>query len=174
MSRERLLRQFGRMERDRQDILKRLEGARTKRLATSPGEHAWYIAQVITHLAIAEEGGLTYLNKKLEVKKHGPVGISSHWRLFLLNIAVWLPIKYKAPAIVADVPATSYEVARQRWSAVRERMREAYTTIDTSFIGHDLYKHPMAGRFNLIQGVRFMRRHVQHHKAQIHRTLRQV
>ncbi len=111
------------------------------------------------------------MHKKLEVKSHGPAGISSTLRLLLLNTAIRLPLKYKAPPVVADVPATSYAVARARWDAVREKMRADYAAIDPAFIGHGLFKHPSLGRFNLSQGVRFMRQHMRRHAGQIGRTL---
>jgi len=122
-------------------------------------------------LAITEEGALAYLNKKREWKKHGPVGFLSVLRLLGLNTGLRLPVKYKAPAVVADVPETSYAVARARWDLIRQRMRTAYAEIPEALIAHDLFKHPFMGRFNLLQAMRFMRRHMRRHAGQIRRVL---
>ncbi len=142
------------------------------KLAVAPRPGAWTVAQVITHIAIAEEGSLAYLTKKHAGGRHKPASASAPFRLALLNLAISLPLKYKAPAIVADVPATSYAEARARWAAVRTGMRSAYGAFPEADIAHDLFKHPSAGRFSLLQGVRFMRQHARRHKGQILRTLR--
>lgn len=114
---------------------------------------------------------MAYLDKKLAVKKHGPIGFVSLRRLWLLNTAFRLPVKYKAPPIVADVPATSYAIARARWGAVRDAMHVRYSTLADPLAGHDLYKHPIAGKLSLVHGVRFMRNHVRRHSGQIRRIL---
>lgn len=159
------------MEGERQALLEKLDSFPPELLAQRPANGGWSAAQVMTHLAIAEEGSLAYLNKKREFKKHGPVGLSASWRLFVLNTGIQLPVKYKAPPVIADVPATSYAIARERWDTVRARMRSTYEELPEAFIGHDLFKHPFMGRFNLVQAVGFMRRHVRRHRAQIERTL---
>lgn len=171
MSRERLLHLFDRMEGERQALLKKLDALPPERLAQRPTNGGWSAAQVITHVAIAEESSLAYLKKKREFKKHGPVGLSATWRLFVLNTGIQLPVKYKAPAVIADVPDTSYVVSRERWDTVRTRMRSTYEELPEALIGHDLFKHPFMGRFNLVQAVGFMRRHMRRHQAQIQRTL---
>ncbi len=171
MSRERLLHLFDRMEGERQALLRKLDAFPTERLAQRPANGGWSAAQVMMHLAIAEEGSLAYLNKKREFKKHGPVGLSTTLRLLVLNTGIQLPLKYKAPTIIADVPATSYAIARERWDTVRTRMRSTYEELPEALIGHDLFKHPFMGRFNLVQAVGFMRHHMRRHRAQIERTL---
>ncbi|MCB0769713.1 MAG: DinB family protein [Flavobacteriales bacterium] len=171
---QRLLAGFDRMERDRLRIVDELSHIPPERSAERPAPDAWSVAQVITHLAMAEEKALAYLEKKLEVKKHGPVGHGAPLRLWFLNTVIRLPLKYKAPAIVADIPCTSYAVAKERWAAIRLRTRQRYQELDEKLLGHDLYKHPILGKFNLLQGLRFMAEHVKHHEHQIQRILRAV
>jgi len=167
-----LLRFFDGMEVERRTMLAELEGLPETTRTTAPQRGAWTVAQVITHLAIAEEGSLAYLRKKHEGGRHKPAALSSRWKLMLLNLAISLPIKYKAPTLVADVPATGYAEAKARWEAVRIAMRHTYGTLPEAHIGHELFKHPSLGRFSLMHGVRFMRRHVRRHHGQILRTMR--
>jgi uncharacterized damage-inducible protein DinB len=171
---QRLLARFERMETDRLRILDELSRIAPERLAEQPAPDAWSVAQVITHLAMAEEKALAYLDKKMEVRKHGPVGLSAPFRLWFLNTVIRLPLKYKAPAIVADIPSTSYGVAADRWAAIRLRTRSRYQDLDEKLLGHDLYKHPIVGKFSPAQGMRFMAEHVKHHEHQIQRILRVV
>jgi hypothetical protein len=62
--------------------------------------------------------------------------------------------------------------ALARWAAVRSSMGAMYGTLEGSEVDHDLFKHPFAGKFDLVQGTTFMRWHVRHHAAQVVRTLR--
>lgn len=167
-----LLERFAKLEAQRNDLLEKLGGHSADVLAKAPAAGAWSIAQVIQHLAIADEGMLAYLRKKREVGGHGPTGADAPFRLALLNIALVLPLKYKAPRVVATVPECSYADACARWNTVREHMRETFSTMPEELIGHGLFKHPTFGKFNVVQGLRFIGTHVQHHRRQVDRNLR--
>jgi uncharacterized damage-inducible protein DinB len=172
--RQELLRQFALLESDRQQLLARLDPLDPLLLGARPSPMAWSVAQVITHLAMAEEGVLAYLRKKIQYGGHGPVGRSAPFRLAFLNLALDLPIKYKAPRAVAHVPVTDHATARARWDAVRTALRSTLVDLEEEVLDHGLVKHPSAGKFTPVQGLRFMRKHVRHHRGQIVRTLRQV
>lgn len=173
-SRKDLFRVFEQMEAERKALIAQLNHVPERSLTTEPRTGAWTVAQVITHIAMAEEGSLAYLRKKHEGGRHKPADFSGRWRLPLLNLAISLPVKYRAPALIASVPLTSYGEARSRWEGVRAVMRRTYEALPEAHIGHDLFKHPVLGRFNLVQGLRFMRRHVRRHREQILRTLKAV
>jgi hypothetical protein len=172
--RKALLARFSKLEAQRSALLRVLEGETPERLEKAPKPGAWSVAQVILHLAIAEEGVINYIDKKRSVGGHGPVGAMAPLRLALLNTALALPLKFKAPAVVATVPPCTYAEACARWQAVRERMQDTFATIPEELIGHGLIKHPSAGKFDLVQGLRFVRWHVRHHVPQITRTLRSL
>ena len=166
-----LLRRFAILENERQILLTKLEQLDPVLLQTAPGPEEWSVAQVMLHLAIAEGSAMAYLRKKLEVGGHGPPDVTAPLRLLLLNTALALPIKFKAPAIVATVPACTYADARAQWDAVRSDMRHVLDGIPEKYVGHGLFKHPSAGKFDLVQGLRFMTYHVRHHHGQIQRIL---
>ena len=166
-----LLHQLARIEAEKDALLAELDHCSPTRSEAVPYTGGWTVAQVITHLAVIEEGAVAYLNKKLEFKKHRPLPITTALRFVLLQAGIQLPVKYKAPAVVADIPATSYAVARARWCAAREELIRAYTSLPDGFLTHDLFKHPFMGRFNVVQAVRFIRRHARRHCGQVDRTL---
>ncbi len=170
--RKALLVRFSELEAQRNALLRTLAGETHERLAQQPRPGAWSVAQVVLHLAIAEEGIMNYIDKKRSLGGHRPVGVFAPIRLALLNSALALPMKFKAPAVVATVPPCSFAEACQRWQDVRERMQHCFATIPEELIGHGLIKHPSAGKFDLVQGQRFVRWHVRHHGPQIRRTLR--
>jgi hypothetical protein len=128
------------------------------------------------HLVVAESAALAYLRKKLEVGGHGKASLSAGIKQRLLNLAIALPIKYKAPK-VAQLKAgevVSYTEAVQRWQTLRNEMKATYEMLDDSMVDHELFKHPAAGKISALQGVKFMRQHVLRHVDQINRTTARV
>lgn len=171
---DQLIRQFAKAEVERRALLDTLEHIPTSAMERQPGPGAWSVAQIIAHLALAEARSLDYLEHKLRSGEHAPVDTSSVPRLLLLRAALRLPLRFKAPAVVATLPPCSFSEARRWWDEVRSRMAAAYTALPPEVATHGLFKHPTAGRFDTVQGLTFMRDHVRHHRAQILRTIRQV
>lgn len=175
-TREQLLAVFDMMEAERQQLLQRLQHYSEETLNQKPTPTTWSVTETIYHLKIAEQGALGYLRKKLEVGGHQKVWWSAGMKQRLLNWAVMLPVKYKAPAIV-QVPEgveVTYHQAVREWDEVRKALRKEYENVDESGIDHALFKHPMAGKLSIMQSVRFMRQHVIRHVGQIDRILKKV
>jgi uncharacterized damage-inducible protein DinB len=173
-ARTRLLKEFQYMQQERHALLAALEGHDATQLARCPAPGAWSVAQVIAHLTMAEEGALAYLRKKLAYGGHAPPGVAGGMRLTLLRAALALPKRWKAPPMIAQVPEVDWPTALARWEAVRMDMRDTYAQLPPGVEYNALFKHPVAGRMDLVQGLRFMRSHVQHHRAQIERALKTV
>ena len=169
-----LLRVLVEMESERIALFARLDQLPEAKLSLQPAAGSWSVTQVIMHLVIAEEGGLAYLRKKLSFAKHKPVGTFSVLRLMLLKAAMASPFKFKAPAIVAVVPNLGYTEAKERWAAVRKAMHDVYSSLPDEHVGHDLYKHPLAGKLDLVQGTRFIHAHCKRHMDQIDRILKRI
>lgn len=170
----RLLKEFQHLQHERLELLASLEQHPADRLARRPAPDAWSVAQVVLHLAMAEEGALAYLGKKLQYGGQAPPGLAGHLRLVLLRGALALPKRWKAPPLIATVPAVEWPTALQRWEAVRLAMRDTFAKLPPGVEQQALFKHPVAGRMDLVQGLRFMRSHAHHHRAQIDRTLKAV
>lgn len=173
-ARTRLLRRFQRLEDQRLCLIRMLEKHPVEHLTKAPGPEAWSAAQVLLHLGMAEEGLLKYIAIKREKGGHRPAGIGAPLRLAMLELALWLPIKYKAPEVVAHVPPCTWQEATQRWEAARNALHAVCRELPEEHLGHDLIKHPLAGKFPLTTGLRFVQRHVAHHVPQLHRILRDV
>lgn len=169
---QKLLALFDEMEADRQQMLKALEGIDHSVLERKPNPEKWSVSEVFMHMVVAEGGSLKYMRKKIEVNNHGPLKGGSG-RFALLMGALKLPVKFKAPKIVADVGSgVSYSDALNQWNEVRKELRSDYENLDESWIDHDLFKHPSAGKFDLIRAIKFMRTHADRHIGQIRRTVK--
>lgn len=171
---DQLLRQFAQAEMERRALLVNLENLPTSVLEHAPGPGAWSVAQIIAHLALAEARSLDYLEYKLRTGDHTPVDASAAVRVWMLRGVLRLPLRFKAPAVVATLPPCSFDEAREAWDQVRSRMAAAYAALPPEMATHGLFKHPSSGRFDPVQGMAFMRDHVRHHRVQVLRTIRQV
>ncbi len=175
-SRKELLVAFSKMESERLNLLKRLEQYSEEVLTKKPSADSWSVTETIYHLKVAENGALLYMRKKLEIGGHQKATFGAAVKQKLLNFAVSLPFKYKAPA-VAQIPKgtkVSYAEAVAEWNNVREALKREYETVDESIVGNELFKHPAAGKLSILQSVKFMRQHVLRHVGQIDRTLKVV
>lgn len=175
-SKKDLLSEFAKMESERKQILSDLEKYPAEKLEKKPSTDEWSVTEVIMHLVVAESAALAYLKKKLEVGGHAKASFSAGIKQKLLNFAIALPVKYKAPKVaqLKEGEVVTYAEAIAKWSDLRSSMLQAYESLDDAFVSNDLFKHPMAGKISALQGVKFMRQHVLRHKDQINRTIQKV
>jgi hypothetical protein len=171
-----LLALFDKMEKERIELLRSLESHSEELLLKKPSPDRWSITEVILHLSKAEEGALKYMKIKLEHGGHQKASLGSWLKQKLLSFAISLPIKYKAPNVIKldETDTGTFSEAVANWVDIRMSLRKEYEMIDEDIIDHELFKHPAAGKLSVIQSVKFMRRHVQRHKEQIERTVKQA
>lgn len=176
VTRKDLLREFDKMEAERIALLESLKSYSAETLTKKPSADAWSVTEVIMHLVAAEGGALKYMRKKLEYGGHHKSKIGSAIKKRLLNFAISLPVKYKAPKVVQIQEGSdiTFEDAVGRWNDVREDLKNDYSSVEEGIIGHELFKHPAAGKMNMLQGAEFMRHHMNRHIKQIKRTIDQI
>lgn len=175
-TRKELLSEFDGMEADRQKLLKKLSGNSESTLEKKPSPNEWSVTEVIYHLIVAEGGALKYMQKKLEVGGHDRAKANAGFKQRFLNFMISLPVKYKAPKVV-ELPKdtkVTFPQALSEWNEIRNGLRKEYESVDEQLIGNELFKHPLMGKMNLVQSVRFMRQHMNRHIGQIERTLEKV
>lgn len=175
-SRKELLTLFDKMENERLELLRSLDSHSQELLAKKPSPDRWSVTEVILHLSKAEEGALKYMQIKLKHGGHKKATFGSWLKQKLLNFAISLPIKYKAPNVIKldETGSINFSESVSNWTEIRADLRKEYEAIDESIIDHELFKHPAAGKLSVLQSVKFMRGHVQRHKGQIERTVKQV
>lgn len=135
-----------------------------------PGK--WSLAQVVAHLIQAEDSSLMYVQKKMQGLHHLPkAGWGARFRLWLLYLSQVLPLKFKAPAVVAQPPGneTPSDIFL-RWEKSRAGLRQLLETFPDGEKTRLIYRHPLAGRFTLQQCLLFFEYHIQHHLRQVRRV----
>ena len=93
--------------------------------------------------------------------------------MWVLMLSQRFPFKFKAPGYLVDHTPNSMPLTDlvQRWNAEREKLRTFLEEIKDEDLHKLVYKHPVAGRLNVLQALDFMIEHFHHHLPQINRLL---
>jgi hypothetical protein len=140
--------------------------------AAAPGK--WSALQVLHHVVTAEALTLGYLRKKAQAGAALPkAGPASRLRLLALEVALALPLRFRAPAAASDVPADSdLETLRARWDEVRSGLAQLVAAFPPELLDRLVFRHPRAGRMTLAHAIGTLEAHLAHHVPQLERALR--
>jgi hypothetical protein len=165
---------YEQLENDRNRLMAELVKATSDKLFLKPSKEKWSVNEILTHLVISEQLTLRYLKKKsLGVAQLENSGVGERIRYALLKISQRLPLKYKAPeSVVSNTPeAMPFAELHASWDSTRHELAQFLDSITDSNVNKLIYKHPVAGRFDIIHCLMFMREHYLHHLPQIKRLL---
>lgn len=142
-------------------------------LNTPLQEGKWSTGQQLFHVIRVSEVTMDYLEYKIQQQAAAPkAGISSFVRSTLLNIALILPLKFKAPAITAavgeDHTISDLTVYHQQQIIRIKAYLGQMTAADRK---KALFKHPRAGRISMDQTLRFLALHARHHLKQVNKGI---
>jgi hypothetical protein len=170
---ERVGQRYEKLEEVRRRIVATIDGIDSERLNRAPAQGGWSAAQVIGHIVLAESRTLEYLTKKLsDPSRLHRAGLKERFNGWLVVVVMGLPIRVRAPEIVADVPerADPAELC-SRWERVRADLRALLDTIPDSLLGTCLFRHPVAGPMTVEAALDFMTAHASRHAKQLDRAL---
>lgn len=88
-----------------------------------------------------------------------------------------LPVKFKAPKMVGDdvLPDTAdYGETKRRWQKERAALRAFLESLPEGQFRQEAYRHPRAGRMSIMGMIQFFDTHVQRHRGQVERVLREA
>jgi hypothetical protein len=165
---------FTKLENSRLQLLELLNRADKNKLSISPAPNRWSVAQVIHHLNTAESLSTIYVSKKMkDVNNIKITGAMEWFKLLLVKLAFVLPFKYKAPAILGDMPPdVNYDDIINKWEETRKNLRALLNSIPKELLRKNIFKQPAAGRLNIYQMIDFMQAHFNRHKKQIDNLIR--
>ena len=164
---------FAKLESQRQFIVQKIGVIPEVRYHTSPADK-WAVSQVLTHLITSEQLSVNYMKKKaLGIENADDSGIVESLKMILLKVSQRLPLKYQAPKIIIEnTPQPfSLDAAITHWQACRIELRDLADGIPDRHIRKKIFKHPLAGRFDVIQAMDFFYEHINHHWPQIKRLM---
>jgi uncharacterized damage-inducible protein DinB len=165
---------FDRMEAKKAALFERLVGVTDEVLNRFPAEGEWSVAQVLAHLCLVEELSVRHLRERMAAAAP-PGGAGSRLRSAALSLALRSGLRFKAPAMTAELPdRSSLAAIRERWDGVRVELEAVLGEVPPELATRALFRHPRAGRLTLAQAVRFMEEHLDHHRPQVERVLARV
>ncbi len=168
---------YNQLEADRKILLDQVELVPEERFNCQPLPGKWSLGEVLSHIVASEHGSTSYMKKKsLGIDLVDNSGIVESFKLGLLMVSQRLPfLKFKAPKIVLDHTPQfhSAESISTQWNEVRMDLRIFLEKIEDKNIRKKIYKHPVAGRLDVVQAITFYREHIIHHSPQIKRLLHQ-
>lgn len=159
------------MENERREIVAFCDNFTEAQLKIRESQDTWSMAQVMLHVVTSERLALLDIKRKVSNKdQFKNAGFGSWLRSRILRLALYLPLKFKAPqrADVTNMEA-DYGKVKSDWDKVRAELLEIIENCDDATIRKELFKHPRAGNLNLYQSLEFIRAHMLHHKMQIKR-----
>ena len=164
---------FSLLEKSRHQLIEELDKADKNILNTPPAIGKWSVAQVMFHLNTAESLSIIYVSKKMK-DLEGPkkTGLYEWMMLSLVKLAFILPFKYKAPAVLGEMPnSVEYTDIKIKWDETRKKLRQLLESIPEEMLKKNIFKQPAAGRLNIYQMIDFMQAHFNRHKKQVESLL---
>ena len=160
---------YRQIEQQRNKLINELKLLNKECLYERLKEGGWNILEVMGHLLQTEKLALSYVKKKMNVvQKIKYSGIKAFLNKLLLLTVLFMPFRYKAPNNSMPEDHKTLEELENEWAGVR---KELLGLLDET--GNEsqklLYRHPFAGRMNLIQMMQFFKAHIRHHIKQIYR-----
>jgi len=161
------------LEDSRRKMLEGLASAAPQKLNTPPEPGKWSVAQIIYHLNKAESNSVIYVGKKMkDIHNIKNTGVWAQFKTWALNFALLLPLKYKAPKVLGDMPpGVDYNDIIAQWDETRKSLAELIATLPEDMLGKNIFKQPAAGRLNIYQMLDFMQAHFNRHAKQIRRIV---
>lgn len=150
-------------------VLNEFKNYSDKQLQFRPDAESWNLLQVLEHLVLAEKMTLLSIRKGLsrgDRVRNQSAG--SKLRMMALKIALFLPLKFKAPKMVeVGNSGKGFRELSKDWDIVREQIRELLAGANEEALRKELFLHPRAGMLTIPQALDFLKSHLQHHQKQI-------
>ena len=169
---------FAYMDSTRAALIATARGMSTSFAEMRPREGAWSPAEVLTHLAIVEQGVAQLANKSIAKARAEGLGPDRSEESFMTSLDKFgvaeTREKLSAPNRVHPENPKSIEESLTSLAASRERLKSAL--VDGSDLDlHSLkVPHPRLGELDVYQWALFVAQHEERHRRQMERTLDEV
>lgn len=153
----------------KQKLLAKISTISDEKFNELPSNGGWSLGQTYYHVYFSEYGTIKTIQKNLrENKVMNDTKIGDVFRNIFLVIMLKLPIKFKAPKVVSKVPDTiSKKEIEEMFAKNSEEFKSILNDLPNDLENKQIFKHPIAGLFNINQCMNFVREHYMHHERQI-------
>ncbi len=169
-----IAKQFSKLKNFKIKVLIKSQSLNNEQLNSKPDAKSWSLAQVYYHLYLVELRTHHFISSKVkEINALDKTGIKEKWRLWLMNLFLKLPIKFKAPQTVSDdIPNTiDLEKLKGDWENLQMSFKLLLSVQNDQDLEKKIFKHPRIGYLNFYQTLDFLLAHHKHHLKQINGLL---
>lgn len=161
------------LEKSRKDLFSELENQDESALIFKIDKNKWSSIQICFHLVKSEQLTLIALNKNFDKRENlKNCGAAGFFRSSALSLALKSGIKFKAPALLSNMPESyDFSELKKKWESIRISLEKYINNFPEELLNKAIFKHPIAGWLNLNQTVNFLQDHFDHHKAQVTKLL---
>jgi len=160
-------RRFDDLEESRRNFLRPVEALSLRQQEFRPSPESWSLVQVAHHVMLVERESVRFIQGGREpgARRLKHAALSAAVRLVL---STGLRVKAPVEAIKPKEDLSLQEVA-SRWQRVREDLRVYLDRIPEEELERLVFRHPIAGPFNIVQTLGFLASHLRHHARQLRR-----
>lgn len=165
-----LFKKFQSLQKSKNDLLQMIGEYSEEQLNEPMTEGKWSIAQVLYHVYLAEKLSLQYMKKKtLDLTQIHKSGFKESLKSVLLQVSLKLPIKYKAPKVLAEsLPETiDWNDFLLSWGDSRDEVYKFIDWLPADAVNKNIFRHPRTGMMNISQTLDFYAAHFNHHVPQV-------
>ncbi|MEL7362435.1 MAG: DinB family protein [Bacteroidota bacterium] len=164
---------FDALETQRTAFLAPLYALAESDRARKPSPKAWSLNELVHHLILIDTQARDDLRRALAAPTRS-AGPTAGVRFGLLRRVLALPVRIPAPpaadgVMPRDTPA--FDTLDTMWSDVRADMAALLATASPDRLRAAAFRHPIMGRFTLLDTLDFMHAHHAHHLPQRKRLL---
>ncbi|HBH23727.1 MAG TPA: hypothetical protein DDY13_09930 [Cytophagales bacterium] len=157
-------------------LFKKLEDFGTtlseEQLQSKAMQNGWSIKQVFHHLFLAEQMSYDSIMSFNFDKKLEKTSLGSVYRTTLLLLALKSPLKFKSPKQVNidnQIDSIDFSMIMSEWRKKKAVFEHFLNQFPTNRLSFYIFRHPYAGKMNIVQAIKFFNLHISHHEIQIKR-----
>lgn len=155
----------------KQEFLAILEAATAAQRNFQPDENSWNMLQVAQHLMKAEVGIVQFMQKRTPIPASFTAKVQAAARSKVLTTVLRSSKKIKAPKVagISELTTIPYKQIVHDWAVQREALWQFLAAFPPTQKDYLVFKHPLAGKLNIVQTIDFMTEHIRHHLGQLQR-----
>ncbi|MFC6999304.1 DinB family protein [Rufibacter roseus] len=164
---------FQKLEKQRQEYVRLAKEFPNEALQIAPRADSWSTAQVLYHLEQVDAQVLKSIEKSLTIVQKLPsASLKTNFRSLLLNVFLRLPLKFKAPPVLGNMPShVDLEEVLNSWETSRSRLKDLLDQFPPELMHKSMFRHPISGMLTMRQTLTFLHAHAAHHSKQFKATL---
>jgi hypothetical protein len=166
-----LEKKLNKLHETRRELTRRIATFAPEKQLYKPDIAEWSMLEVLEHLIIAENLVIKGVKHGIAREEHRFTGLRQWINYLALKLMLLVPVKFKAPS-AALFPSGRYQ-SLSELEALALQIENEWNTLMANFpsalYDKNIFRHPVAGVFNISQTIGFCISHIRHHHQQIER-----